>query len=202
MSKNGHNGHKQDARVHATETPDVSHIRNPEVTHEMSDVNIIAILKFIGALSLLTIAVLGLMLFLFNFLESQGSKRDQQAPPGPMAMTEQERLPPQPRLQAAKGFGVKLEDGGWVDLESNRVPSQPQAEYRVVFRQWQRMLRDGKYSESDTTAALPIAEAMKKVQEDGSLRSRAQAENVGWMDYAIDMPTAASSGRETEKKKQ
>jgi hypothetical protein len=149
----------------------------------------------------MTIAVMGLMLFLFNFLDTQGSKRDQQAPPGPMAMTEEERLPPQPRLQAAKGFGVRLENGEWVDLESNRVPSQPQAEYRVLLKQWERMLTTGKNNESDTTAALPIDEAMKKVLEGDSLRSRAQTDKASWLDSAIDMPTAASSGRVGEKRR-
>jgi hypothetical protein len=202
MSKNGHNGHKGDGRVHVTETPDVSHIRNPDVTHEISDVNINAILKFIGALTVLTIAVMGLMLFLFKFLDTQGSKRDLQAPPGPMAMTEEERLPPQPRLQAAKGFGVKLENGEWVDLESTKAPGQPQAEYWVVLQQWERMLNTGKDNESDTTAALPIEEAMKKVLEGDNLRSRPQTDQATWLDSAISMPTAASSGRMSEKRKQ
>jgi len=203
MSKNGHSKHKGNGHGHVTETPDVSHIKNPDVTHEMSDVNINAVLKFVLALSVLTVVVLGLMLLLFNVFDAQSSRRDRQAPPGPMVMTEQERLPPQPRLQAAKGFGVKLENGQWVDLESDREPSQPQAEYRVLLQQWQRMLLTGKYSETDTTAALPIEEAMKKVQEGENLRSRPQTEGkTGWMDYAIDMPTASSSGRTTEKRKQ
>lgn len=202
MAKNGHNGHRGNGHGHVTETPDVSHIRNPDVTHEMSDVNIGAILKFVLALSVLTIAVLGLMLFLFNLLNAQGAKRDQQAPPGPMAMTEQERLPPQPRLQGAKGFGVKLENGQWVNLESDKVPSHPQAEYRVLRQQWERMLRTGKYNESDTTAALPIEEAMKKVLTENQLRSRQEGEGKGWLDFVIEMPTSASSGRMTEKRKQ
>jgi hypothetical protein len=203
MSKNGQNKHKGNGHGHVTETPDVSHIKNPDVTHEMSDVNINAILKFVLALSVLTVAVLGLMLLLFNVFEAQSSKRDLQAPPGPMAMTEEERRPPEPRLQAAKGFGVKLENGQWVDLESDRVPSQPQAEYRVLLQQWQRMLHSGKYRETDTTAALPIEEAMKKVQEDGSLRSRPPTNGkADWTDYAINMPTASSSGRTIEKRKE
>ena len=203
MSKNGHNEHKGNGRVHVTETPDVSHIRNPDVTHEMSDVNINAILKFIVALTILTIAVMGLMLFLFKFLDTQGSKRDLAAPPGPMARSEEERLPPEPRLQAARGFGVKLQNGEWVNLDSKKVPSQPQAEYRVLLEQWERKLHTGKNSETDTTAALPIEEAMKKVLEGDTLRSR-QSQNgkTKLLDYAIDMPTAASSGRVTEKRKQ
>jgi hypothetical protein len=203
MTVNRTKGNDHKYHTHVTETPDVSYIANPDVTHELSDVNIYAILKFIGALSIMTVVVMGLMLFLFNVLNSQRSKHDQQAPPGPMAMTEAERLPPQPRLQAAKGFGVKLEDGEWVDLESDRVPSQPQAEYRVLRQQWERMLQTGKYTESDTTAALPIEEAMKKLLESGTLRTREQSKGlVTWQEHAIRMPTAASSGRISEMRKQ
>jgi hypothetical protein len=65
------------------------------------------------------------------------------------------------------------------------------------------MLHSGKYSETDTTAAVPIEEAMKKVQEDGSLRSRPPTYGKAeWKDYAIDMPTASSSGRTTEKRRE
>lgn len=201
MSVHGHNDDRHKGREHVTETPDVSHIANPDVTHELSDVNINGILKFLGALTVLTAAVMGLMLFLFNMLNSQRSEQDKQAPPGPMAMTEAERLPPQPRLQAAKGFGVKLENGEWVDLESDRAPSQPQAEYRVLSQQWERVLRTGKLNESDTTAALPIEQAMKKLLESGNLRTREQAEGSKWQDQAISTPTAASSGRMSEIRK-
>jgi hypothetical protein len=202
MSDHRHNGNHHKDRQHVTETPDVSHIANPDVTHELSDVNVVGILKFLGALTIMTVAVMGLMLFLFNMLNSQRAKSDQQAPPGPMAMTEAERLPPEPRLQAAKGFGVKLENGEWVDLESDRVPSQPQAEYEVLRQQWERVLSKGKLSERDTTAALPIEEAMKRVLQNGSLRTRDQAADSKWQDQAISMPTAASSGRVNEIRKQ
>jgi len=38
MAREKSNGHRGDA--HKTETPDVSHIRNVEVTHEKSDVSV------------------------------------------------------------------------------------------------------------------------------------------------------------------
>ena len=43
--KDKQNGHK-------TETPDVSHIRNVEVTHETSDINVMGVLMFVVELSL------------------------------------------------------------------------------------------------------------------------------------------------------
>ncbi|HET6646333.1 MAG TPA: hypothetical protein VFH01_03325, partial [Pyrinomonadaceae bacterium] len=122
MAKLGHSGN---GHGHVTETPDVSHVRNPDVTHEMSDVNVPGILKFVVGLVVMTFAVYILMWLLFSFFNAQEVRKEGEAPPGPMAMTEQESLPPEPRLQASKGFGVKLENGEWVNLEIR----EPQAEY-------------------------------------------------------------------------
>jgi hypothetical protein len=102
MAKHGHSGN---GHGHVTETPDVSHVRNPDVTHEMSDVNVPGILKFVVGLVVMTFGVYILMWLLFSFFNAQEVRKEGEAPPGPMAMTEQESLPPEPRLQASKGFG-------------------------------------------------------------------------------------------------
>src|SRR5688500_10443748 len=132
MAKNGHNGHKGDGHGHATETPDVSHIKNVDVTHETSDVNVGGILKFVLGLTIFAIIVHVLMWGIFRLFNAQ----EKEPEPGPMAMTKEERLPPEPRLQAAPGFGVKLVDGKWVSLEMR----EPQAEYSVLRQQWERQL--------------------------------------------------------------
>ncbi len=191
-------GHKSE-HVHTTETPDVSHVRNPDVTHELSDVNVPGILKFVGALVVMTVVVYVLMWLLFGFFSAQEAKKEGAAPPGPMAMTEQESLPAEPRLQAAKGFGVKLENGEWVNLEKR----EPQAEYRVLRKQWDRVLKEGPKDQSGNPIGLPIEQAMQRVVEGQGLPSRPQQGSPREMtDYAIDTPTAASSGRVTEKGKQ
>lgn len=192
-------GHKGSGQAHVTETPDVSHVRNVDVTHEVSDVNVPAILKFVAGLVVMTIAVYLLMWLLFGFFNAQEDKRDSEQPPGPMAMTEQESLPPEPRLQAAKGFGVKLEDGEWVNLEKR----EPQAEYSVLREQWERLLREGSKDQSGNAVILPIEQAMQKVVEGQGLPSRPQQGTLqGMTDYTIGAPTAASSGRVTERGKQ
>src|SRR5918992_4522198 len=110
MAKTGHNGHGSNGHgdKHVTEIPDVSYIKNIDVTHEASDVSVSALLKFVGALTVMTILVFVLMWALFWFFNQQEDKKE--TAPGPMAMTEQERLPPEPRLQGAPGFGLKLAD--------------------------------------------------------------------------------------------
>src|SRR5258705_3646555 len=114
---NGHDRH--DAR-HATETPDVLHIKNPDVMHEADDVNISGILKFVMGLTVLGVVVFVLMWGMFRLLNAQ----EKEPPAGPMAMNEEERLPPPPRLQAAQGFGVKLANVEWVGLGEREPEAQ------------------------------------------------------------------------------
>jgi hypothetical protein len=196
MAKIGHNGdgHRQE---HVTETPDVSHIKNVDVTHEGSDVNVGGIVKFVVGLTIFGVIVFILVWGMFILLNAQEQKKEPQ--PGPMAMTEQERRPPDPKLQAAPGFGVKLANGQWVPLENR----EPQAEYRVLRDQWNQTLKEGARDQSGKIVGLPIDQAMQKVLEGNGVPSRAKNPEVGaearTEDYGIDMPTAASSGRMTEK---
>jgi hypothetical protein len=191
-------GHKGNGHGHMTETPDVSHVRNVDVTHELSDVNVPGILKFVGALVVMTVVVYVLMWLLFGFFNAQGVRKEGEAPPGPMAMTEQESLPPQPRLQAAKGFEVKLENGEIVKLENR----EPQAEYRVLKEQWDLVLKEGPKDQSGNPTGLPIEQAMQRVVEGQGLPSRPQQGTSQQMtEDSIGTPTAASSGRVTEKGK-
>ena len=132
----------------------MSHIKNLDVTHEASDVNVSGILKFVMGLTVLWLVVFVLTWGMFRFLNAQETEKEPH--PGPMAMTEQERLPPEPRLQAARGFGLKLENGEWVNLENR----EPEAEYRVLREQWDRRVelqeRDWSVQDHDKTGtALP-----------------------------------------------
>lgn len=130
------NGHQGNGHGHVTETPDVSHIKNVDVTHERSDVDVGGLLKFVGALTLTIGLVAVLMWALFLFLQNRETQKESERPVGPMALTAEERLPAEPRLQSARGFGVKLENGQWVSLEK----TEPQAEYRVLRAQWESQL--------------------------------------------------------------
>ncbi|HCX28809.1 MAG TPA: hypothetical protein DHU55_03415 [Blastocatellia bacterium] len=197
MAGTTHNGN---GHGHITETPDVSHIKNVDVTHEASDVNVGGILKFVLGLTIFAVFVQVLMWGMFRLLNAQEERKD--PPSGPMAMTEQERRPPDPKLQAAPGFGVKLENGQWVPLENGK----PQAEYRVLRGQWEEVLKEGVRDQSGKVVGLPIDQAMQQVVQNG-LPSRVKEiplEGPGNRaeDYGVDMPTAASSGRTTEKRRQ
>ena len=180
---------------HKTETPDVSHIRNVEVEHETSDINVRAVVTFALALAISIGVVAFGLTFLFDFFRKQEARSTPK--PGPMALTQKDRLPPEPRLQSAPGFQVKLENGQTVNLER----SAPQSEYRVLRGQWEENLRTGLKDQSGNVVGMPIDAAIDKIVSEG-LGSKAKQPNGKLNDYAIKMPTASSSGRETEKRLQ
>lgn len=184
--------HSSNGHGHVTETPDVSHIRNIDVTHELSDVNTRGIGVFIGGLVLMTVMVYLLMWGMFRVLASQETEKD--TPRSPMAMTTAERLPPEPRLQGAPGFAAGLEkemgrEGG--QTEGPPVPKDPLWEIRELRLHWQGMLNHGVMDQSGKPSVLPIEEAKKDLLKQG-LPVRA---NEPAVTASSELPTAASSGR-------
>ena len=79
-------------RNHPDETPDVHNISNPDVQHEKNDVNIRAIINFIGGLAFATLAVFGLMYGMLLALEQ--IEKAQEADVSPLARRGEERQPP------------------------------------------------------------------------------------------------------------
>jgi hypothetical protein len=79
-------------------------------------------------------------------------------PANPLAMNERERLPPEPRLQAAPGFGVDSEKGR-VNLEL--LP--PQSEYNELKKEWDELRAKGQIDpKTGTVIAMPIDAAKEK----------------------------------------
>lgn len=177
---------------HKTETPDVSHIRNVEVTHEASDVSARGVGMFVLVLTITTIMISIGIWILFRYFDEQAANERR---PGPMSLSQQERLPPEPRLQAAPGFDVTLESGQKINLQNK----PPQAEYRVLREEWEKALR-GELKDQNGNATMPIDQAIQQVVSGQGLPARANTAPGKPEDYAIPMPTAWSSGRETEKK--
>ena len=181
---------KQRDDIH--ETPDVSHIQNPDVQHEESDVNVRAILMFVVGLFILMGGTLLMMWLMLGFFESQEAKRETK--PGPMAFSKDERLPPEPRLQVAPGFQA---EGQKLELQA------PQAEYRVVQEKWNKVLKEGAVDEkTGARTAIPIKDAMKQVLEQNQIKSRPADSNQQTADQVEAMPSYASSGRVMEKRAQ
>src|SRR2546430_16686346 len=95
----------QKHRDHVTETPDVSYIKNADVTHEVSDVYVSGIARFVVGLSILMIGSFLLVWAMFRVFDSRIKEQKR----SPMALSDKERRPPEPRLQGAPGFGEGLE---------------------------------------------------------------------------------------------
>ena len=196
MAKHDHNDHN--GHGHATEVPDVSYIKNVDVTHETSDVNVPALLKFVLALTIMTAVVYVLMLFLFSFLYAQETTNE--PPAGPMAMSEQESLPPEPRLQSAPGFAADLSRS--VGDVNHQQPKDPLWEIHVLREQWDRDLLEGAKDQSGRTLGMPIKDAMEKFVAEQNAKAGANDAAQSVERYDDHLPTAASSGRVSMKGKQ
>lgn len=177
------------------ETPDVSYIQNPDVTHEESDVNVRAILIFVFGLLVFAGIVHVLMWYMLKFLEVRQDSRT--PPPAPMALTDKERLPPEPRLQSAPGWEVELAEGQSADLSLK----EPKKEMELVGQRWEEVLKNGQKDQNGQIISIPIEEAKRQLVEKG-LPVRQQPTGALSIQGGIDIPSYQSSGQKTEKRDQ
>jgi hypothetical protein len=159
-------------KQHITVTPDTSHIKNIDVTHEVSDVYIGGIARFVIGLLILIVAAFVLMLGMFDLLQSRSVSEEK--PRSPMALTEKERLPPEPRLQGAPGFSEDLERSAAAKPETQRelsavstakaaAPKDPMWEIRVVRDQWNDVLKNGPVDQNGQRYGMPIDQAKQEL---------------------------------------
>jgi hypothetical protein len=163
MSEKQHSGH-------VTETPDTSHIKNVDVTHEASDVQVGSIAKFVIGLFILTVGTYIVVWGMFIFLERNEVKLEQQRPRPTMALTGEERLPPEPRLQGAPGFSESLErakpkqaeEPGAVHEDPNK-PKDSLWEIKALREHWDDILERGPVDQNGTHFGMPIERAKEEV---------------------------------------
>ena len=158
---------------HVTETPDVSYIKNVDVTHETSDVYVSGIVKFLVGLSVITIATFFLMWGLFRAFE----KKITEPPAAPMALTAKDRLPPEPRLQSAPGFAediekttaTRKEESGSAITAGAAQPKDALYEINILRRHWNDVLQNGPVDQSGKRYGMPIEEAKEEILKQGLL---------------------------------
>ena len=109
---------------------------NYDRTYETNIIGLRGVVYFAVGLFLLIVITFGLMYVLLNVMEDQAIETKDTK--NPMMMNEREQLPPEPRLQAAPGYGVESERG-FVNLELKA----PQSEYREIERQWAELWKNG-----------------------------------------------------------
>ena len=130
-----------------------------EKGYEPNDIRLKGILYFGVGLLLLIVITFGLMWALLGVFEGEFADRKTG---GPMAMTEKERLPPEPRLQLAPGFKVDSPDGT-VNLEL----LAPGSEYQEMRREWDQKIAKGEVDpKTGAITAMPIDAAKEKLLEE------------------------------------
>ena len=140
-----------------------------EQPYEQNVIGLKGIFYFGIGLVLLIIITFALMWALLNVLKEDS--KAEKGTSGPMAMSEIERLPPEPRLQAAPGFGVESQDG-----RVNMELKAPQSEYRELKKQWADLWEHGaKDAKTGAVSALPIDLAKEKFLEQ-SVKARSGQE--------------------------
>ena len=171
------------AKKHESTVPDLSK------PYEQNVIGFGGIVKFGIGLLMLIVVTFALMRLLSRVLVDY-KQQEWQANRNPMIMSDRERLPPEPRLQLAPGFGVDSE-GVRVNMELQA----PQAEYRELQRQWNDIIEHGKKDPATgQTIWMPIDEAKNMVLEE-HLKAKSGPEAEKFSVESRKYVSDASSGR-------
>lgn len=161
---------------------------DPTKSYEENDVRLKGILYFGAGLVGLIVVTFALMYALLNVLKDYN--QENKGASNPMAMTERERLPPEPRLQLAPGFGVDSPDG-----RKNFELGAPQAEYRELHKQWLELWEHGqKDAATGVVTIMPVDEAKEKFLSQ-NIKAKAGADAEALIQGSETYMTDASSGR-------
>jgi hypothetical protein len=159
--------------------------------YEQNLIGLRGIVYFGIGLFLLIVVTFGLMWALQNVMEDNA--RETKDVQSPLAMNEQEKLPPAdgPRLQAAPGFGVSGPNGP-INLELKA----PQSEYRELHKQWVEEWEKGRKDEkTNSYVVLPIEDAKKQLLSNGSLKAKTGADAEKALENVETFVSYSSSGR-------
>lgn len=164
--------------------------------YEQNIVGLRGVIYFAVGLFLLVVITFGLMALLLNVLDAEAEKTDN-ADRNPMQLSEQDRLPPEPRLQSAPGFGIDTKDGRVV-LELRN----PQAEWEVLQEEDKDIWENGRKSENGQYTILPIDQAKEEFLKQAEKTETAQKgqENI-WEESRMFMSDSNAGRLATEKRR-
>ena len=166
--------------------------------YEENLIQLKGILGFGIGLLMLIVVTFVLMWALLNVLRDYRVEADRAANPIPadIRMNDRDRLPPEPRLQLAPGFGVDSENGR-VNLEL----MAPQAEYRELKKQWADLVEHGhKDPKTGAVTNLPIHDAINKLLTQ-NVKAKTGHEAEEFMHKSTAYYSDASSGRVASEKR-
>lgn len=171
---------------------------DPNQSYEANTIGFSGILYFAVGLFLLIVITFGLMwIFQFSVLEPNAdAQNEKSAAKNPYAKSEAEKLPPEPRLQSAPGFGVD-DQGGRIPLELR----EPQAEYRELMKQWKRTWEEGeKDTKTKTIISLPIKDAKERLLRGNTIKARSGEKGKRALASADFSVSSSSAGRLASEK--
>lgn len=172
----------RDTDHHSGETPDVSSIKNADVSHEHTDVRVKPILKFGVWLFVSAVAIHLLMWGLFNYLEKQEVSAEPYSSP---LMKQREVLPPEPRLQLSPTSK---------DQAAPSLNDHPLEDMKRLREEEQTALTNyGWVDQGAGVVRIPIEEAKKRLLERGLSTRLQPAPETG-------LPSDASSGQKLERR--
>ena len=166
--------------------------------YEENIIGLKGIIYFGIGLFLLIVVTFALMwVFQYQVLQPQAEAEDKKNA-HPLALSEEERLPPEPRLQGAPGFGVDdPKTGQRIKLELKA----PQAEYWELEKQYKELWEKGEKDEkTGTVISLPIEEAKKKMLADTSIKKVSDEEGKKALEEAGSIVSSSSAGRLASEK--
>ncbi|HXG66199.1 MAG TPA: hypothetical protein VNO70_13945 [Blastocatellia bacterium] len=149
-------------------TPDVSFIKNVDVAHEETDINVGTVFKFVGALAALIVVTMALMWLAMKYFAEREAEIERAAPPPtllPEGSTKDKSVKqifPEPRLQehpqldlqAYREAEKQLLDGyGWVDQGAGKV--------RIPIREAKKLVLERNllpYTATPEAASVPEGE--------------------------------------------
>ncbi len=167
------------------------HLETPadfDKSYEENTIGLKGILYFgIGLFFLVAIT----FVLMWAFMGALGDYwKESAGPVNPLAMKDKERLPAEPRLQSAPGFGVDSEKGR-VNLEL----TAPAAEYLELQKQWAVLYEKGQVDpKTGTVISLPIDEAKEKYLA-GAIKAKSGAEAEKVYKDSHKFISDASAGR-------
>lgn len=166
--------------------------------YEKNDIQLRGIVVTAIFLVITCIVAFWLMYYLQIKMEEIWATSDQQTA-SPMGLESKDKLPPEPRLQGAPGFGV---DGpnGRVNLELR----DPRSEWWELQKIWAEQAENGQKSiqnGQETVVTLPIEAAKERLLQEG-VKTVAEADAKKNYDENATIYSEASAGRvATERRK-
>jgi hypothetical protein len=164
------------------------------IAYEQNEIQFKGIIGFAIGLVLLIVITFALMWAFLGTLNDYWKTPDNEK--NPLVMSERERLPPEPRLQAAPGFGVES-DHGRVNLELQ----PPSAEYKELRKQWEETWKHGRKDEkTGLMSVMPVEMAKEKfLAQNPKAKSGQDAEEA--LKNSRSYVTDASAGRLAAEKR-